>query len=1112
MTLKIRFSIALFALASCTASGLFSARSARSEELSRDAVIKELNDAKDSARIQAIRGAAKKGATDAELVTALCEALKDPLPEVRRAAAGALEKFGAAGRDAVPALIEAAPDKDFTTRAAILSALGTLAPPAKTALPILIEALKDPSPQLRVVAVEALRRHGAAAADALPALIEMALQEKHPDVINALVARLADCQPVSPELAPFFANALKGPVALRGKALEALNKIGAKAVPAMVAQLSSEFGFSRREAAAFLEKYPKESAAALPQLLLALKDNDNTLRKSAAATLAAMGADALPALPDLLKMLGDAENPMRAAAAADVLEGLGPAACVAIPALLPMMQDKIHANRTSAGKALAKMGPKGVDALLGLLASPRDDVRTSAVQALGLCGDAALPGLAQALKSENADTVAAALTALERGGGARGPAIAPLIPLLRQKQSQQRQLAAAALAKSGASVVKPLIEALQNSTDDATDLRAAVTDVLGRVGAPAVAPLLEYIASAQKNCGDAQAPKTAGPAPMELEHAKSCGQNVALYSAIEALGKIGTPSAEAVPLLMGMLTTLPVTAEVAKPAKNQAPAVPVVPPYAKLDVAALQALSGIGPRANAALPMLFELLKDGESSVRNEAGRAISKIATGQERIPQLGEIVERCDSGSVARALGAFQDAGMEALLAEFDSPSQSLRSKVAAVFYSMTPAGAYPFLAAALKNDEPRIRSGAAMALAEMRRMHKKTATNTPAAPVPPYMDGVLAALREAVKDSDPDVRVLAAYSYNKAIDPNDGEIVERIASGLAQCAVDNRPRGLTALEFYNLEKAGRKAAPALPVLIRLAGVDNGTLPPARALIQQIGMTKDDVPVLIDALKDKNNYTRRAALKMIEALGPEARGGVGGLIEALGDADDKQNSKGIEAAFLAIGPDAVPPLIEALKSANLKKRFGVAQALSQMNLDGEALGNIAELLLEERPETRACAMTVLATTLERAKYALPHVRELLADTEKTTTRASQELFAVLGAEAAPALVETLKDRMPAIRARAAAALKPRGADVPPPEALKPLLALINDDNPEVKTAVLKTLCAYQGCAAEIMFTANGGDQRRKPADPPRGFEVLGIARRRSTRCGGRGGGCRLK
>src|SRR6185369_6165111 len=100
---------------------------------------------------------------------------------------------------------------------------------------------------------------------------------------------------------------------------------------------------------------------------------------------------------------------------------------------------------------------------------------------------------------------------------------------------------------------------------------------------------------------------------------------------------------------------------------------------------------------------------------------------------------------------------------------------------------------------------------------------------------------------------------------------------------------------------------------------------------------------------------------------------------------------------------------LVEALKGANLKKRFGVAQALSQMNLDGEWLGKISDLILEERPETRAGAMTVLASTVERAKYALPRVRELLAESDRLTSKAVLELFAVLGAEAAPALVDAL-------------------------------------------------------------------------------------------------------
>ncbi len=1068
MNKQLRISLFVIGLTACAAA-MVGTRRVSAEEMSRDAILLELKDTKDARRVHAVKHAVKAASADAAMIEPLCGALKDTSADVRRAAAAGLEKLGDAfaaeaaknplekaaespARAAVPALIEAAAEKDPATRAAIISALGVLAPPGKNALPILIDALKDPSPQLRVTAIEALRRHGASASDALPALVDMALNEKHPDAINALAASLAENNPIPTELAPFYVNALRGSNTLRNKAVDALNKMGPKAIPAMLPQLKSELVLVRREAAAFLEKFAKDAKPALPQLAAALSDSDAFVRKSAAAALGALGADALPALPDLIKLLetGDALN---RATVAGVIENIGAPAKDAVPSLLQLIQDKTLAARTAAGKALAKMGAPGLDALLSMLKSPRDEVRAAASLALPHCGDAAMPGLAEALKSDNTDMVASAVSVLDRMGGARGPAIAPLIPLLRHKLSAIRSAVPAVLAKCGARAVKPLIVALDTSPDATPELRSAMTDALGRAGKDAIPPLIEII---------------------------KAKRDVPLYfSAIEALGKIGPAASDATPLLMDLLTIVPAPPPPPPSAVKRVVAAvqpPVGPPpgpplYARIDAAALQALAGFGHSAEAALPLLFEMLKDGDGAVRSEAARAISKIAAGTERVPPLAEIVERCDSSVLSNALRVFQDAGMDALLVEFDTASQTNRQRVASTFNNLPAATAYPFLAGALKNEEPRIRSGVALALAEMRRIPSgtKKAAVAVAQTMTPQLALVLAALKEAVKDSDPDVRVLSAYAYQKAIDAEDGETVARIATGLAQCAVENRTRGMIALEYYNLEKTGRNATPALPVLIRQMGSDSSSSPSAKLLVQHIGITKDDVPVLVDALKEKSSQTRRTAMRMLETLGPDAKEATGALIDSMGE-EDRGGKSGVEPILVAIGPEAVPQLIEALKSPNTKIRTGAALALSHINLDGEWLGKIAAMLSDDRAEVRAGALTVLATSVDRAKYALPYVHNMLLDADKLTYRAGLELFAVLGMEAMPALLDALKDTLPQTRARAAIALKPRGTLAPPPEALKPLMALLNDDSTDVKAAALQTLSGYNDNAAEIV------------------------------------------
>jgi len=793
---------------------------------------------------------------------------------------------------------------------------------------------------------------------------------------------------------------------------------------------------AKLETAAQIGWKPALQLAAAP-LAGCLKDSDGSVRKSAAAALTGMGADALPALSELIALLAENDSTVRVAAGG-VLEAIGEPAHEAVPALLKLIEDKNQFCRNVAAKALAKMGAPGLDGLLKLLASPRDDARTNAAQAFQFFGDAAVPELAALIKPDAPETALAAVAALNAMGGARDAAIPPLIALLREKTPALRQAAMQALNKCGARGVKPLLSALTSVCADAPpEYRTALTDALGRAGPAAVPPLIELI--------------------------RAHGESAALCSAIEALGKTGAAAADATPMLIEMLSTAPPQiAPNVKRDKNQPPPAPVVPAYVKLDVAVLQALGSIGPRAGNALPILFELLKDGDNSVRGEAGRAISKIATGSEHIPPLAEIVERCDGGVLANALRPFQADGLNALLAEFDTPSATVRTRAANAFASMPVESVCPFLVAALKSDEPRIRSGAALALGDMRRMHKaRTAAGTVI-----NSDAVLNALKEAVKDPDPDVRVLAAYAFTKAVDVNDAELVGLVATGLANCSPDYRMRGLAALDYYNLEKAGHKAAAALPVLIRLAGQDIGGPASPRNLIQRIGVTAEDVPVLVEALKEKNVYSRKTVFRLLEALGPNAKEATPALIELFGDDERVKGKGGIDSVLAAIGTDAMPQMLDALRSLNQKKRQGIAQALIQMNLDGEWLARLADMLSDDRPEVRAAALSVLASNSERAKFALPHVRELLIDDDKFVCRSALELFSLLGPGATPVLIEALKDTRPNVRARAARALKPRGAEVPPPEAVKPLAELLKDDNSEVKAAALQALSACKDAA----------------------------------------------
>lgn len=102
-------------------------------------------------------GSAVRGdAVVVDAVPALCEALKDSDPDVRKGAATALEWLGSDAGQAVPNLIDALRDSDWAVREWAAKALGAIGLEAKPVLAALTEALVDEVPDVREAASHAL--------------------------------------------------------------------------------------------------------------------------------------------------------------------------------------------------------------------------------------------------------------------------------------------------------------------------------------------------------------------------------------------------------------------------------------------------------------------------------------------------------------------------------------------------------------------------------------------------------------------------------------------------------------------------------------------------------------------------------------------------------------------------------------------------------------------------------------------------------------------------------------------------------------------------------------------------------------------------------------------
>lgn len=123
----------------------------------------------------------------------------------------------------------------------------------------LVEALDDPAAEVRMQAALALDELGPQASGAIAALID----------------RLVDDD-----------------ATVRETAAGALEKIGPAAVPPLIAQLSSEAGERRLQAARLLRRFGAEARQAVPTLVEALKDEDPDIHVAVASALYAIDPEA----------------------------------------------------------------------------------------------------------------------------------------------------------------------------------------------------------------------------------------------------------------------------------------------------------------------------------------------------------------------------------------------------------------------------------------------------------------------------------------------------------------------------------------------------------------------------------------------------------------------------------------------------------------------------------------------------------------------------------------------------------------------------------------------------------------------------------------------------
>lgn len=658
--------------------------------------------------------------------------------------------------------------------------------------------------------------------------------------------------PAAPAEKPiaFWVEQMEEPEPFREEAIQRLTALEAKALPALREALGHANVGRRRGAADVAGRLGLKAGELAPELRKALKDDDALVRRRAAMALGKIGTTAKPAAyRDLIEALGDSDADVVTAARA-ALGQVGPPVEGDVPVLAALLRDrgKSAEVRTHAAVALGQVGPPArpgaLADLLDTLTDPDAALRAAGGKALARLKPATADDLAVILPRLGDRTTPVHVRRLllealgQIGEPARRGGLTHVIAALRDDASQR--VAAQVLPKLGVPTADELPLLLRTLRDRNSPRRSRLYAIesLGGIGqaarGPALADLLELFR----------------------------GTDAELASAAEqALGKLGMPTPEDIPLLVRTMKD------------RTAPG--------RVRVYAITALGSIGgPARSGALTDLVEALRESDAEVRTAADQALLKLGP-----PTVGEVPKlrrdlRDASVPIRRyavwALGEL-GAGDPDLVAAF------------------TEALADP--------DDPVVRRRAAVSLG---KLGAKARDAVPA---------LVRALRDPRNDAEVRMAIVGALA---GIGPESGALGGLLhalgdpaaaVSDAAAAALDAKRASLGKADLPVLREALKSGKPRTCILVCkvLAGLKEDAKPA--------------VPELGKLLQDPSNEVRLEAMTALESIGPGAAEAGKDLIGVLKGGDRRTRLRAAQALVRidpkieGAGREGVRALVRSLK-----------------------------------------------------------------------------------------------------------------------------------------------------------------------------------------------------
>ena len=783
---------------------------------------------------------------------------------------------------------------------------------------------------------------------------------------------------------------------------------------------------------------------AVPMLLDARASSDVRLHRRAVAVLVRIGAPAAPGLVEALR-----EKPEEARVETPLVR-MGPAA---VPALVEALKGEKRGKE--AARILGLMGPRGTDAVPGLIGLLRDRhapvaVREATADALGKIGEPVaevVPALTAALKDDKEEVRYRAAEALAWIGPPAKEAMPALVAALKDEDARTAEMACLALARLGdAGAVRPLLEVLQGPRGSVADQAARALWQIGPAAKEVVPGLLALL---KKPPNESRRVRTLllwlGPLAVPgLADALRDNEATVRQSAAEILGLLGPVARAAVPPLADALQDkTPAVALAAALALTQVDptragdAVPLL--VNALDNAAVaEALADMGPEARAAVPALIAALKHREKAVRDSARHALGRI--GPRAVPALIDALKSPSEGVsvlAAEALAAVLPRPKEAVPALRDALQ---RDRSHAAVYARTLGEIGPPARAAIKELNGLLPDAAARVEAAVALIRID----------PEQTDKPMSVLLSEVKAAE-EKRARTAIDALGRLGPAAQPAVSALAARL-------KDRELTETVLAALRAIGpeaRDAVPALLALLREPGRDVA-LPAAEVLVR-IGPAA--IPSVTGLLQDPNVVFRRFAVTLLAEFGPAAREALPALLRVLEDPDTLVRA-GAAHVMEAIGPsarDAVPALLAGLSLPQDQIRFACAVALGHIGKDArEARAALRECLLDPFNQTRYAAALALGRIDPKYVEALPALRDTLHDGDPDVRLAAVDSLARIDQASIPEYAPVLlgvsdKPYYLNVRLRAVAGM----IELAPDQARKamPLLtAELNNVDPKVR------------------------------------------------------------